>query len=179
MLQLVKSSDIFSYLVLTAVLVNPPFVYGPFVPGFQPKKGDLISMATVGYFVQLVLSSAALEGSPLPIAPQTIDVRDIAKAHLLAISAPSSAELQKQKRLILAARNWSWRDAVEHLAESRPELKPRLSDISRLEKQEAAKLDSSFAEEVLGFKEYIDWRKTIDDMVDSVLAIEKIWESQT
>ena len=37
--------------------------------------------------------------------------------------------------------------------------------------------DTSRVKEVLGF-EFTDWHKTVDDAVDSLLALEKDWLSQ-
>ena len=136
-------------------------------------------MATIGHFVQLVLSSQKLEGSLLPFAPHAVDVRDLARAHLLAISALPSAVLRKTKRLLISGANWSFVDAAKYLAETRPELKDRLSDVSLCQVPKAASLDTSLAEKVLGMDVFIDWKKTVDDMVDSVLKVEKDWESQS
>ena len=146
-------------------------MFGPLAPGFKVTKDRLTTLSTIGYFRYNVLSSQELES--VPKAPFTVDVRDLARAHILAVTAPSSAVLKKKKRLIVATTNWSWVDAITYLAETRPELEGRLSGITHYKAPTAAVLDSSLTEEVLGLKEYIDWRRTIDDMVNSILEVEK------
>lgn len=108
---------------------------------------------------------------PLPLA---IDVRDAAKAHILALTAPPTSEVG-QKRLVIAGFQLSWKDAVEYLNEARPELKGRLPDASEAQKMTIASTDVSRARDVLGLKEYVGWKKTVEDTVDTLLAVEKSW----
>lgn len=62
---------------------------------------------------------------------------------------------------------------MEHLAATRPELKGRLPDVSQLTVTPIATMDTSRTRDVLGLKEYINWRKTVDDTIDSFLEIER------
>lgn len=153
--------------------VNPCYVYGPFVPGFQIKS--VADMATVGYVYQHVLSGTTTIPLSAPWAAVAIDARDSAKAHILALTAPSTATLGKRKRFVINGENWWFDRAITHLQSARPELAPRLPDVSEVLKPLPLQLDNSFAAEVLGLKEYIDWRKTVEDMVDSLIAVEKQW----
>ena len=127
-----------------------------------------------------VLSGEKLEASQMPFAPTMIDVRDVAKAHILALTAPTSATIQKRKRLLIWSGTMFWSDAVEYLSSARPELKPRLSDPSAAQKPDAVcKVDCSLATEVLGLDEYINWKKTLEDSVDSLLQVEGDWASSS
>ena len=109
---------------------------------------------------------------------RTVDVRDLGKAHVLALTAPPTTVLGKRKRLIVAGKGFFWADAVERIAETRPELTSRLSDISDVVKLPVKKIDPSLAAEVLGLTEYIDWKKSVDDMVTSILSVEESWRME-
>ena len=65
--------------------------------------------------------------------------------------------------------------AVEHLREARPELKERLADTSEVADFKMATLDSRTAKDILGMREFIDWKKTVEDTADSILTLEKEW----
>lgn len=71
-----------------------------------------------------------------------------------------------------------WKDAVEYLTKTRPELKERLFEVPEgyVAKGDGVKwlsLDGSSAEKVIGMKEYIGWEKILDDTVDDILKREK------
>lgn len=130
----------------------------------------------MGLIYKFVMSGEKLEALQMPFAPTMIDVRDVAKAHILALTAPTSVTIHKRKRLLIWSANVFWSDAVEHLSSVRPDLKPRLSDSSAVQKPAAVcNVDTSLAAEVLGLKGYIDWRKTIEDAVDALLEVERSW----
>ncbi len=154
----------------------PPVVYGPLADTKIPK-GDTGAMSMAGVFYGNVFPKG---GPAVELAPQTpfllytIDVRDVAKAHVLALKAPLEKEVGR-KRIIIAGKSISWLDAVEHLRATRPELAGRLPDTSNAVKRSLAGYNVSKAESVLGLTEYIDWKKTVDDTADSVLAVEKEW----
>ncbi len=106
--------------------------------------------------------------------PLTVDVRDVAKAHVLALTAPPTSQVGR-KRLLVAGEGFLWKDAVDHLRAVRPELRERLPDPSEAKKLEASTMDVSRTREVLGLDKYMDWRKTVEDSVDSFLSIERSW----
>lgn len=109
-----------------------------------------------------------------PFSLHNVDVRDVAKAHVLALSAPLEKEVGR-KRIIVTSGIIPWADAVEHLRATRPELAGRLPDTSKVIKRPVGKVDVSKAATILGLTEYIDWKKTVDDTVDSLLAVEREW----
>ncbi|KLO19163.1 NAD(P)-binding protein [Schizopora paradoxa] len=162
---------------ITALL--PPVVYGPLADTNIPK-GDFGAMSMDGFFYSNVFPKG---GSSVEIAPQfdampfflyTIDVRDVAKAHVLALKAPLEKEVGR-KRIVIAGKPISWLDAVEHLRATRPDLAGRLPDTSKASRRPIASVDLSRAESVLGLTEYIDWKDTVDATADSVLAVEAAW----
>jgi len=151
--------------------INPPFIYGPVPEGVHISAADIKSYSTLGYFYGNVLAGGKVT-TPQSTFPQTVDVRDVARAHVLALSAPSTKEVGR-KRLFVAGPTGTWKAAVEHLAAVRPELKGRLPDLSEARDADAATVDVSRAKEVLGLTEYISWEKTVEDTADSLVAIEK------
>lgn len=115
---------------------------------------------------------------PLPTAqmlpgPCCIHVSDVARAHVLLLDAPPSKE---PKRVVLNGVDLVWKDAVEYLGKTRPELKDRLFVASEEPAGEALKwykLDGSSAEKIIGMKEYIGWEKIVDETIDDILKHEK------
>jgi len=116
-----------------------------------------------------------------PVPPLSVDIRDCARAHVLALSAPPSSEVGR-KRLLLCAPSFTWAQAVEHLRKVRPEIKDRFLDDSEIAEAYGAlpsgmaQVDSSRLKEVLGFGEFISWQKMVEDTVDDLLVIEKGWD---
>lgn len=109
-----------------------------------------------------------------PYSLVNVDARDAAKAHVLALSAPLEKEVGR-KRILVVSGMITWLDAVEYLRATRPELASRLPNTSKAVKSPSAGADVRRAATVLGLTEYIDWKKTVDDTVDSLLAVEKEW----
>lgn len=143
-------------------------------------KSELTNYSTLRYFYNAVLGPQGDAPPPKLTTPQfpsaiTVDVRDAARAHVLALSAPPTATVGR-KRLLVAGPPLMWKGAVEHLAVARPDVKHRLADVSEAGETKVARVDVSRAREVLGLETYIDWKKTVEDMVDSVLAAESASE---
>ena len=164
---------------ISASAVDPPFIYGPFAQTFEAAKGNTGALSTAGIFYRNVIppngKNTKLDAvqSPFPIP---VDVRDVERAHILALrSAPTPG---KHKRILVAGPPFTWKQAVEHLAVTRPELKNRLPDTSEAEVQTVATVDVSRARELLGLDEYTDWRKTVEDTADSLIALEKRWAAE-
>lgn len=138
--------------------------------------------SSLGLFYRQVLQEPgkgeALIHPQIP-APATLDVRDAARAHILALAAPSSNESGVgHKRILICGPYFTWRDATEHLAVSHPDLAAagRLKDIDTSQRAKNLKIlryDNSRLESVLGFKQFIPWEKTVDDAIDSIAATEK------
>lgn len=169
-----------------AYAVNPPLLLGPVsLGGIVASKAALASYSSFGLFYLQVLQDEGANGvlvHPQNPGPLVIDVRDAARAHVLALTAPLSTEPSiGRKRILVAGPHFMWRDAVEHLAVSHPALaaQGRLKDIGFSKSAKELKMmsfDTDRAEAVLGLKEFVPWEKTVDDMVDSILRIESTLE---
>lgn len=110
-------------------------------------------------------------------SPAAVDIRDAARAHILALKAPLMEEVGR-KRILIEGPKFTWLDAVEHLKVSHPALveEGRLKDataVKHAKELTILRYDNGRAESVLGWKEFIPWEKTVDDMIDSILEAEK------
>jgi nucleoside-diphosphate-sugar epimerase len=104
--------------------------------------------------------------------PLNVDVRDVARAHVLALNVPPSDEL---KRFIISTSTFTWKEAVEFIAKARPELKGRLPVVTGNEPPvpPSATLDTSATEKILGLENYVKWQDTLLDTIDDLLRAEK------
>jgi len=157
--------------------IYPSVIFGPFGPG---QVYDSPATGTNRHIYELI------DGAPdRPVSgyepakgppPLNVDVRDVARAHVLALKLPPSSE--SPKRFILSTSTFTWKDAIELLAKKRPELKERLPVITGKEPRlgPSATLDTSKTESVLGMKNYVKWQDTVLDTVDDLLRVEKEFE---
>jgi nucleoside-diphosphate-sugar epimerase len=150
--------------------IHPSYIYGPVGPG---QVYDTPASGTNQYVYALI---AGAPGRPvsgyISGPPMNVDVRDVARAHVLALKLfPSSTP----KRFVLSTSTFTWTEAVALLAEKRPELKERLPVVTGKEPPlgPAAKLDTSNTENVLGMKNFVKWQDTVLDTIDDQLRIEK------
>ena len=151
--------------VLTEVpLVNPTTFIGPLADDFIVTPGVVNELSTsVGTYNFL----AGPEKTMYTLPMGCVDVRDIAAAMVAGIRVNGS------HRLPLTGEWFDWADAVDHIANTRPDLAPRLVKIKPTG-QSRPIIDSKKALEVLGIK-LTPWKKTIDDGLDDMLELEKDW----
>ena len=120
----------------------------------------------------LISSAAEVPGDRLPLF---CHARDVADAHVRWLTSASASS----QRYLLSGGAFNWAMAVEHIAETRPDLKHRLPkgwEQAVAEKKDPktsyATLDCSPAEKELGMT-FRDWKTTLDDSLDSLLELEK------
>ncbi|KAF8901589.1 NAD-P-binding protein [Mucidula mucida] len=149
--------------------VNPPFIYGPLNDQFPVPEP-----ARLGANVMVYSLINGEHGRPLPmqLTPLYTDVRDVATAHVRALKV--SPEVGN-KRFLISAGFFTWKQAAEYLQKTKPELASRLPSTA-----DAAGLpgpvsdtDVSLAKELLGLDEYIGWEQMINDTVNSFIRVEK------
>ncbi|PCH36133.1 NAD(P)-binding protein [Wolfiporia cocos MD-104 SS10] len=156
---------------IDATTVNPPFLYGPFAPGYRIPEPKLGALGSNAFMYPLLIPSA----KPLEWCSRGVDVRDVAQAMINALSVPSNVG---RKRMLLTAEWFSWKDAVEYIAVERPALKDRLSVAARdAEPVDFTPFDPSRAKEVLKV-EFRPWQVTVLDTVDALVAWENDWKSK-
>ncbi|KAJ4858042.1 NAD dependent epimerase/dehydratase family domain-containing protein [Trichoderma breve] len=128
--------------------INPPFIYGPLAKGTKINKEVLRTHPSLGRFYSLLLAGSSLLELPPSLAiPIAVDVRDVARAHILALTAPPTTEIGR-KRILIGGRNFRMCDVSEH----------RVTPI--------ATIDTSRAKEILGYNEPLPWKKTVNDMIN-------------
>ncbi len=152
--------------------VLPPFIFGPL-------QGDLPIPAPsrLSSNEQMYALVYGKPGRPLgfQMSPQFVDVRDVATAHVRALSVPPAAD----KRYLIGGGHLITKDAVQYLAKTHPELKERLpsiADAADIDVKTISVLDTSKAKKELGMDKYISWEKTVEDATASMLSYEEFWK---
>ncbi|KAK7441980.1 hypothetical protein VKT23_016258 [Stygiomarasmius scandens] len=145
----------------------PPILFGPTVPNFPVDSRA--ALGTNDYIYSLIADGAYPQ---MPIG-YLIDIRDAARAHIAALSAPPVPG--KDKRIIVTSGRFTWKDVADFIRKERPELKERLPKEGSEQgfPQTDAPLDVVFAKEVLGMKEYIKWENTVLEALDASLVLER------
>ena len=153
--------------------IHPSYVYGPLGAGQvynTPATGtnQLIYGLIAGAPDRLVSGYDPTLRAP----PLHVDVRDVARAHVLALKVPPSDE---PKRFIISSSRFTWKEAVESIAQARPELKARLPVITGKEPPVPpfAILDTNATANILGLRNYVKWQDTVLDTIDDLLRVEK------
>jgi nucleoside-diphosphate-sugar epimerase len=158
---------------LDVTTIHPGWIYGPFGSG---QVYDSPATGTNRYIYGLISGAAGRPVTKYDPAvqapPLNIDVRDVARAHVLALKAPPSDE---PKRFILSSSRFTWKEAIEFVGKARPELKGRLPVITGNESPVPPflTLDISATENILGIKNYVKWQDTVLDAIDDLLRVEK------
>lgn len=163
--------------------VNPTFVYGPIASGVEVPKGDVKGLSTAALFYLHVIpanaSTITIDRVPQDELPVSVDVRDVARAHVLALRAPPTSEVGR-KRFPLTGPSLTWVDTVIHLRKVMPEIADRFPKVAKgaefSDPIPCPTVDTTRAKNILGLDRFIDWRTTAEDTVRSLLAIEKKWE---
>jgi nucleoside-diphosphate-sugar epimerase len=159
---------------LDVTTIHPSWVYGPL------GSGQVYNSTAPGSnrYVYGLISGAS--GRPVSeyepatsVAPLSVDVRDVARAHVLALKVPPSAD--EPKRFIVSSNRFTWKEATEFVAQARPELKGRLPVITGKEPPfpPFATFDTSATENILGLRNYVNWQDTVLDTIDDLLRVEK------
>ena len=159
---------------LDLTTIHPSFVYGPVGLGQVYNSPGTGTNA----FIYGLISGApgrpvggydTATGGP----PMSVDVRDVARAHVLALKVPQNRDAPK--RFIVSSNTFTWKEAVELLAQARPELKGRLPVVTGKEPAVPPyiRVDTSATETILGLKNYVKWEDTVLDTVDDILRVEK------
>jgi len=110
--------------------------------------------------------------TPFQPPPWFVDVRDIAKAHVLALEQPPAA--LEQKRFLVNAGIYTWKEAAAHLSAVRPEIKTLPVEELPSLPATPTELDTTRSVKVLGMV-YIKPEKTVVDAVDSIIEVQKSW----
>ncbi|KAF9046808.1 NAD(P)-binding protein [Hymenopellis radicata] len=152
---------------LDLATINPPFIYGPLNLDFP--------LPTVDRLGPNMRLHALISGEPgRPLGPQVppfyVDVRDVALAHVRALSVPPA----EYKRYLVSAGHFTFKEAVNYIADAHPELRPRLPSLEGAVPLAGnlSTIDASKAAVDLKLTNYIPWQKMVDDAVTSMVKSE-------
>ncbi|KAM5541055.1 hypothetical protein V8D89_005366 [Ganoderma adspersum] len=163
---------------LDLATINPPFVYGAPVAGLSP--GGLAALGSNALIYQLIAGEPG-RALPLQLPPYYCNVRDVARAHVLALNLPKLAlgtDVRDKRFIVAGPGAILWADAVKTLTAQRPALKDRLPTLENAPPLPGplSKVDTTRAKEVLGVKEYVGQDETLLETVDALVEIEKTWK---
>ncbi|KAI5481793.1 NAD-dependent epimerase/dehydratase [Pseudohyphozyma bogoriensis] len=153
---------------LEVITMNPPMIYGPPIQAMD-KREDINTSSAAIY---ALIDGPADRPVPDNRLPLFCAVTDVAKAHRLALEVPAA-----QGRYILCGGAFTWEDAVEYIAQERPELASRLPKLpeTKAPRKTIATLDTTPAKEVLGLKEFVKWKAILLETLDALVEKEKQW----
>ena len=157
--------------------VNPPFVYGAPIAGLSP--GGLAAPGTNALIYQLIAGEPC-GALPLQLPPYYCNVRDVARAHILALKLPklaAGADVRDKRFVVAGPGAILWADAVKTLLAQRSALKDRLPTLENAPPLPGtlSKVDTTRARGVLGVKEYVGQDETLLETVDTLVELEKTW----
>jgi nucleoside-diphosphate-sugar epimerase len=154
--------------------IVPPVIFGPFVPHF-PNSTDRRALGTNNFVYSLLTGGPDGPNTYPPVAiGHIVDVRDVAKAHVQALSA--SHVSGTNKRLLISSGTFTWEATADLIRTARPELASRLpAESEKAVMQTNAPVDVSLAAKIIGMSEdgYIQWGDTMLASIDAIVAWEK------
>ncbi|KAK0237852.1 hypothetical protein EDD85DRAFT_769174, partial [Armillaria nabsnona] len=162
---------------LNISILGPGLTFGPFPPGFEQllPEPNYKSLSSNAYLYALLRPDNV--HFPVYLQNGAIDVRDVARAHLLALE---SLPAPQKRFAIVSPHQSSYKTALQIIAQERPALKYRLADPAKAPVWPSYTLnvDRGKIEKAIGFKtnSYIPWAQTVVETVDSLLVIENHWK---
>ncbi|KAJ7822628.1 hypothetical protein B0H14DRAFT_2828230 [Mycena olivaceomarginata] len=157
--------------------LNPTFFYGPFTQNFPLPAPDFGAISTNLLIYNLLFADGAF-----PFNTWYIDVRDVARAHIRALSSPPTAEVGRKRIVFSSPHGWPHQKTLDLIAEQRPALKARLITASPTAQEgtpDVLPMDFKRVEELLGMKDegFHSIEATMLDTVDALMEVEMRWRS--
>ncbi|KAF9012252.1 NAD(P)-binding protein [Hymenopellis radicata] len=166
---------------LDVTTLAPNWVYGPLAPGFEHiiPEPNYSAISTDGYIYGLLDKNVG----NFPPTAGYVDVRDTARAHVLALTSRPSSEVGDKRYSLCSPHPWVWKDVLAYLAKERPELEHRLFDADKapdLPPFLESEVFRDVLEEVVGLKvdSYVPWQSTMLDTVDRLVEVENAWKAK-
>jgi nucleoside-diphosphate-sugar epimerase len=154
--------------------VNPPFFYGPFAETFNAPPTPNYSALSTDLYIYRLLNPIGV----FPASPGYVDIRDVAKAHVLALTSPPTSAVGRKRIPFASPHGFDFGAVVSLIAEKRPELKARLIKATAPTlPYDRTPVDFDRIHQVLGIDkdEFRAIEDTMLDAVDSLLALERAW----
>ncbi|KAJ4489245.1 hypothetical protein C8R41DRAFT_920672 [Lentinula lateritia] len=166
---------------MDVTIICPTFVVGPVAPGFE----HLVPTVNFRAFSSTFYLYSLLNGpNPrFPMADSFIDIRDVARAHILALNSQPSSVVGRKRFALKNPDQSNFRQAIELIATERPHLKDRLSPLLSAPKwpeSKAEPIDYARMESDLGLKResLTSWTDTVLDGIDSFMVVENSWKAK-
>jgi len=168
-----KAADKYPNIDFTSVF--PPTLYGWFTKDY-PVPASVAELNGNKFMYELIQKGVKFPTWPITTIAHN---KDVAKAHVLALTAPILPKGEK-KRFILSLGTMTWVQAIEYLKDPDVVAKfkarghdilARLPDASLAGMQSQYSLDTSLTENVLGLKkaDYISWQDTLLEVVPNLM----------
>lgn len=150
--------------ILMLMLVNPPYFVGPNAPCQSIRPGAANALSSNLLLYNLLIPESKLDNFTYGI----VDVKDVAAALVAGIRTPG------RNRILLSGEWFEIKDALELIANARPELKDRL--ITHIgPSQPRVFVDNTRAYEILGLKPVGSWKDNLLETIDYLVKLEKDW----
>ncbi|KAJ7856765.1 hypothetical protein B0H14DRAFT_3642076 [Mycena olivaceomarginata] len=152
-----------------------PSSTAPSLPHFPLPAPDFGAISTN----LLVYNILFKDGVP-PYHARHIDVRDVAKAHILALNSRPTAEVGRKRIVFSSPHGWPWQKTLDFIAEQRPKLKERFIAATLQDTApDVLPMDFKRVEEVLGMKvaDFYPIEETMLETVDALIQAEDQWRS--
>lgn len=111
-------------LALTLIFpVCPPLIFGPLTePFYLLPSPDFKAITTNLLIFNLIIPHGAF-----PFNSFQVDVRDVAKAHVLALKSPPTSLVGRKRIIFASPHGVSWKSALQYIGEQRPDLRAGLN----------------------------------------------------
>ncbi|KAJ7592594.1 hypothetical protein C8J56DRAFT_928987 [Mycena floridula] len=164
---------------LDVISLSPTWIFGPLVPGFEHivPTPEFKALSTNGYIYALLRP----DNTFYPGSSGVIDVRDVARAHVAALTSKPSSIVGRKRYTLVAPEVNSYAEALRFISEERPELRSRLADSTLAPNYtEIPKVERENLAEVVGVASdsYKTWKETVLDTIDSLVTLEKVWKEK-
>ncbi|KAK7441541.1 hypothetical protein VKT23_016534 [Stygiomarasmius scandens] len=162
---------------------SPSWIFGPLIPApyshHLVPEPSLSALSTTVYIYMLLNP----KNEHYTRVPGYVDVRDVARAHILALS--SQYKYPQQRMLLKGPELTSYKEAISFLENRFPELRKegRLANTETAPGEEWAKqdvaLDWSVKTKHTTWPEgYKSWKECVEDTVESLLDMERFWKGK-
>ncbi|KAK1231984.1 hypothetical protein PQX77_004880 [Marasmius sp. AFHP31] len=152
--------------------INLPLTYGPHSPSSHFPTPAFPGVNT--YIYHLIVPDGVY-----PFTGQHVDVRDAAKAHVLALKSPLASPSKERKQIDFVSPHLiNFKQAVSLLAERRPALKDRLiKGEPPISGEESYPCGYERIEQLLGFSrgDFTAVEDTLLDTIDNYVELESGW----
>lgn len=158
--------------------IVPSFMFGPFAPGYEVKKGDIGAMSSNAFPFQVL---AAKPTDKFPAIPDHLflDIREGARAHVVALRAPLAKDVG-QKRILVNGGSLSWVEVAEYLPKARLQLRGKLPDPKTgANTKLPASMSTKRAAELLNMQTFKDLDSLMEETADDILRVLGEWSKET